>query len=178
MDTGRISTRYAKALYVYAAELKEEDVLFAKMKALSESFATHKSLQKVMEDPTISAGDKQKLLTTAGGNFVCKSYDGLLNLLAKNRRESYALMIALSCQKIYRKEKGIITGKLTTVNPADDKVIQKLKTLIAGENYSVDFITKTDPEIIGGFVLDVDFNQLDAGVKSQLNKIKMQFLTS
>ena len=174
MDTGRISTRYAKALYAYAAELKEEDILFGKMKMLSGNFAAHKSLQKVMEDPTISLENKQKLLTTAGGNTACKSYDSLLNLLAKNCRESYTQMIALSYQKIHKKAKGIITGKLTTVNPADEKLMQKLKTIIAGENYQVDFITHTDPKIIGGFVLDVDFNQLDASVKSQLNKIKKQ----
>ena len=174
MNTGRISTRYAKALYAYAAGLKEEDALFEKMKILSESFAAHKSLQKVMEDLTVSEKDKQKLLTTAGGNSVCKSYDSLLNLLAKNRRESYAQMIALSYQKVYKKEKGIITGKLTTANPADEKIMQKLKTLIAGEKYKVDFITRIDPKIIGGFVLDVDFNQLDASVKNQLNKIQMQ----
>ena len=176
MDTGRISTRYAKALYAYAAKLKEEDVLFEKMKFLSGSFAAHKSLQKVMEDLTVSAEDKQKLLTTAGGNSVCKSYDSLLDLLAKNRRESYAQMITLSYQKIYKKEKGIITGKLTTVNPAGEKIMQKLKTLIAGEKYEVDFITRIDPKIIGGFVLDVDFNQLDASIKSQLDKVKMQLI--
>ena len=173
MDAGRISTRYAKALYAYAAELKEEDVLFEKMKALSGNFAAHKSLQKVMEDPTVSAMDKQKLLTTAGGNPVCKSYTGLLDLLSKNRRETYTQMIALSYQKIYKKAKGIITGKLTTVNPAEEKVMQKLKTLIAGEKYKLDFITLNDPKIIGGFILDVDFNQLDASVKNQLNKIKL-----
>jgi len=172
MDTGRISTRYAKALYAYAAELREEDVLFEEMKTLSGSFVAHKSLQSVMENPTVSSEDKQKLLTTAGGNAVCKSYNSLLNLLAKNRRESYTQMIALSYQKIYKKEKGIITGKLTTVHPANEKVMQKLKTLIAGEKYKVEFITRVDPKIIGGFVLDVDFNQLDASVKSQLNRIQ------
>jgi len=174
MDTGRISTRYAKALYAYASELKEEDVLFEKMKALSGSFAVHKSLQKVMENPTVSSTDKQKLLTTAGGNTPCKSYDSFLNLLSKNHRETYAKMIALSYQKIHKKANGIITGKLTTINPAGENTMQKIKTLIAGEKYKVDFITLTDPNIIGGFVLDVDFNQLDASVKSQLNKIKMQ----
>jgi F-type H+-transporting ATPase subunit delta len=174
MDTGRISTRYAKALYAYAAELKEEDVLFEKMKMLTGNFAAHQSLQKVMENPTVSSEDKQKLLTTAGGNSVCKSYNSLLDLLTKNRRESYAQMIALSYQKIYKKAKGIVTAKLTTVNPADEKVMQKLQTLIAGEKYKVDFITHINPKIIGGFVLDVDFNQLDASVKSQLSKIKMQ----
>ena len=174
MDTGRISTRYAKALYAYATGLKEEDALFEKMKALSESFVAHKSLQKTLENPALSKENKQKLLTTAGGNTSCKSYNSFLNLLSGNRRETYAHTIALMYQKCYKKEKGIITGKLTTVNPAGEEVMQKFKTLIAGENYKVDFITHVDPEIIGGFVLDVDFNQLDASVKSQLSKIKMQ----
>lgn len=175
MDTGIISTRYAKALYAHAAELKEEDVLFEKMKFLSESFSTHKSLQKVMENPTISKENKHKLLETAGGKSVCKSYDNLLNLLAENHREPYTQMIALMYQKLYKKEKGIITGMLTTVDPPQEATMSKLKTLIAGENnYQVDFISKIDSNIIGGFILDVESNQLNASVKDQLAKIKTQ----
>jgi len=174
MDAGRISTRYAQALYAYAAELKEEGVLFEKMKVLSGSFATHKSLQRIMKDPTVSSSDKRKLLITAGGNVPCESYSRFLNLLSENRRETYARMIALSYQEIYKKASGIITGKLTTVRPAGKKVMQKLKTLIDGEKYEVDFVTLTDPDIIGGFVLDVDFNRLDASVKNQLSRIKIQ----
>ncbi len=176
MDTGRISTRYARALYAFAVELKEEDNLFEKMKILSGSFVAYKSLQKVMEDPTISSADKKKLLITAGGNSECKSFVNLLNLLAQNRRESYVQMIALMYQKIYKKEKGIITAQLTSVNAPDEKSMQKLKTLVSGGKYKVDFITHMDSKIIGGFVLDVDFNQLDASVKTQLAKIKMQLL--
>ena len=175
MDTGIISTRYAKALYAYAVEQKEEDALFEKMKFLSGSFSMHKSLQKVMENPTISKEDKQKLLKTAGGKSVCKSYDSFLYLLEENHREQYAQTIALMYQKRYKKEKGIITGILTTVNSPQESTMSKLKTLIAGENnYQVDFITKIDSNIIGGFILDVESNQLDASVKSQLSKIKKQ----
>ena len=177
MDSGIISTRYAKALYAYAVELKEEDALFEKMKFLSGSFAAHQSLQKVMENPTILKENKQQLLKTAGGESVCKSYNSLLNLLAENHREQYAHMIALMYQKLYKKEKGIITGRLTTVVPPQESAMLKLKTLIAGEKYKVDYITEIDSNIIGGFILDVDFNQLDASVKSQLNKIKMELLT-
>ena len=178
MDTGIISTRYAKALYAHAADLKEEDILFEKMKILSESFLTHKSLQKVMEDPTIPKEDKHKLLTTAGGSFVCKSYDNLLHLLVENKRESYARIIALTYQKIHKKQKRIITGTLTTVETPDETTMLKLKTLIVkDDNYQVDFITKTDANIIGGFILDVDSNQLDASIKNQLDKIKRQLTT-
>lgn len=176
MDTGIISTRYAKALYAYAVELKEEDALFEKMKFLSGSFSTHQSLQKVMENPTISKEDKQQLLKTAGGKSVCKSYNNLLNLLAENHREQYVQMIALMYQNLYKKAKGIITGKLTTVAPLQESALSKLRSLVAGEKYKVDFITNIDPEIIGGFVLDVDFKQLDTSIKSQLAKIKMQLI--
>ena len=177
MDTGKISTRYAKALYAYATDLKEEDILFEKMKTLSGSFVAHKSLQKVMEDPTVSAEDKQKLLITAAGNSVCKSYISFLALLAENRREPYIQVIALMYQKLYKNKKGIITGKLTTVHAPEENIMQGLIALISNENkYKVDFITQTDPKIIGGFILDVDSNQLDASVKNQLTKIKMQLL--
>lgn len=178
MDTGIISARYAKALYAYAVDLKEEGLLYEKTKNLSQNFTAYKSLHKAMLDPTISSEDKAKLLTTAGGNITCKSYDRFIQLITENRRQSYAPMIALMYQKIYRKNKNIITGKLTVTATPREEILEKLKVMISSESGSeVDFTTHINPDIIGGFILDVDSNQLDASIKDQLAKIKKQLIT-
>ena len=182
MDTEKIAARYAKALYDCAIEWKEEDVLFEKMKELSEWFKAHKSLQKLMKDSTVSSKDKQKLLIIAGGSSACKSYCGLLDLLAKKRKEfKYAQMIASSFQKTYKKEKGIITSKLTTAIPVkkEEEITQKIETIIKKENKSkkIDLDLYEDDKIIGGFILDIDYwYRLDISVKSQLSKIKRQLI--
>ncbi len=179
MDTGKISTRYAKALYAYASELKEEDRLYEEMKSLISNFYSFKSLNKIMQNPTVSPEEKQKLLITAGGITVSKAYLGMLQTIKENQRESYMFSIALMYQEYYRKEKGMVIGILTTTDNASEEQKEKLKNMIAaGTNQKVDLITKTDENLIGGFILQIESNLLDASIKNQLNKIKLQLTNS
>ncbi len=175
MDTGRISARYAKAAYEVALQKGEETRLYEEMKMLASGFSSYKQLSKVMENPTISIDRKKELLITAAGISVSDSFKKLIDLIAENRRESYVHSIALMYQSYYRKEKNIIIGQLITAQSVTEEEKSKLSKLIARiSKKDVDFITRTDPSIIGGFILELESNQLDASVRNQLNKLKME----
>lgn len=174
---GIVSKRYAKAVYRFALEKGEAESLYKEMKTLVLSFSTVRSLQKVMNNPTIKAGEKLKVLTTASGIDVTESCRRLLQLLADNKRESYALNIALMYIEYYKKEQGLADCYLTTTQPASDKVKQALESLIKAKGHDkVYFINETRPEIIGGFILKIDDLQLDASVKTQLNRLRTQLI--
>lgn len=177
MDTGRISARYAKAAYEVALQKGEETRLYEEMKILSDNFSSFKSLHKVMEDPTVAVEEKKKLLITAGGISVSDSYKSLIDLIAENKREPYARFIALMYLSYYRKEKSIVIGRLITAQPATVETENRLRELITrNAKIEVDFISKINPDIIGGFILELESNQLDASVKTQLNKLRMQLI--
>ncbi len=178
MDLGIISTRYAKALYAYASDIKEEDRLYEEMKTLANSFASFKSLFKVMENPTISPQEKQKLLTVAGGISVSKAFQSMLQLIETNKRETYILSIALMYQQIYRKQKGIVIAKLITTESLSQKEEENVRNLVSKntDGKKVDLITQIDADLLGGFILKVESKQLDASIRSQLNKIKMKLI--
>ncbi len=178
MDSSRISVRYAKAVYEFALEKKEETRLYGEMKLLSSHFFAFKSMSKVMEDPTIPASEKEKILITAGGGgSVSESYKKLLKLIIDHKREKYSLFIALMYQTWYRKQKGVVITKLTTTDKISEKVQQDIIRLVANETQEiVDLETYTDPDIIGGFVLELNDKQLDASIKSQLIKMKQELI--
>ncbi len=178
MDSSRISVRYAKAAYEFALENEEETRLYENMKLLSSHFFAFKMMSKVMEDPTIPASEKEKILTTAGGgNSVCESYKKLLKLIIDHKREKYTLFIALMYQTWYRKQKRVVITKLTTTDKLSDEVQQKIVRLVADETKeTVDLETIIDPDIIGGFVLELDDEQLDASVRSQLMRMKQELI--
>ena len=180
MDSSRISIRYAKAVYEFALENKEETRLYDEMKLLSSQFLAFKMMSKVMENPTISAGEKEKILITAGGgNSVSESYKKLLKLIIDNKREKYVLFIALMYQNWYRKQKKIIISKLTTVDTISDEAQQKIIQLVSDETKkNVSLETAIDPDIIGGFVLELDDKQLNASIKNQLMKLKQELINS
>ncbi len=55
MDVGMIATRYARAIYEYAAEKKEETTIYGEIQLLIRNFLEYPVLRKVMNDPTVSS---------------------------------------------------------------------------------------------------------------------------
>ncbi|WP_029905587.1 F0F1 ATP synthase subunit delta [Prevotella sp. 10(H)] len=177
MNEGMISKRYAKALLQFAIESKSEDTLFSEMKKLAAVFSAEPRLRMAMDNPTLTAEDKLGLIGAALGGKVSVEFKKFVELVVKNKRETYLRNIALSYVDIYCESKHINTGKLITATPVDSAVIQKMKGLLQKiKPGTLDFETVVDTEIEGGFILHIDTYRLDASVKTQLKQIKQQFI--
>lgn len=84
--------------------------------------------------------------------------------------------MANSYIEVYRQEKNINIGRLITVLPVDDLVLKRLKKFISDRAVgSVDFQSKVDPSLIGGFILDIDTYRIDASISTQLNTIRREY---
>jgi len=176
MDAGIISTRYARAIYEYAAEKGDETALCDEMQVLAKHFSQFPMLREVMNDPTVSEQQKIDVLTTAGGIHVNETLQQAIRLVVENKRSSYMENIALLYDEIYRKNKDMITVQLTTVEPANEKMKETLISIIAPTaGDKVEFQEKTDAEIIGGFILQIEDKRLDASVKEQLRMISYKY---
>ena len=76
---------------------------------------------------------------------------------------------------LYRKQKNVIRGKLTTAARVSVETEQKMRQMVESKtNGTVEFETEGDPDIIGGFILEYDTFRMDASVKSKLNTILTQ----
>ncbi|MDR0413778.1 MAG: F0F1 ATP synthase subunit delta [Dysgonamonadaceae bacterium] len=167
-----ISTRYARAIYEYASEQGSEAILHEELRVLVNSFAMYPAMRKVMDNPIVPHELKVKLLTAASGIQVHETLKQVFLTVVGRGRSDYMENIALMYDEIYRNVKGIITAQLTTVEPADEQMKKALARLIsAATTQQVEFQTKTDPDIIGGFVLEIGDQRLDASVKEQLRII-------
>jgi len=177
MDAGIISTRYAKAVYKYAADRGDETRLYEEMKMLCKQFMALPELNKVLENPIISSEEKIKLLATAVGETVSETCKNVFRVVVENGRASYMRSIALVYDQVYRKEKNIVLVKLTTVNRATEEEKKSMVELVSnGKIEQVDFAAETDADIIGGFILQVEDLRLDASVKNQLNRLKLELI--
>ena len=176
MDRGIISNRYAKAIYQYAAERKEENRLRQEMKMLAEQFFAVPMLTKVLDDPTVSSAVKIDVLSNAAGKNISDTCREVIRLIVKNGRARFMQSIALMYDKVFRKAKNIVIMKLTTTEPASADMENKLVDLVKYKNEQVDFEAKTDEDIIGGFILEIDDLRLDAGVRNQLNQLRLELI--
>jgi len=177
MDNGRISARYAKALYEYAAERKKEETIYEEMKFISNVFSLTPGLAKALDNPRISSEKKKELIITAAGTGISAELRRFIDMVVERKREAYFQFISLMYQTVYRKENRIIIGKLTTVKPIDSQQEQRMKAIVAEKTQGeVDFVSNVDPGLIGGFVLQVGTYQLDASVSNRLKMIKNALL--
>jgi len=184
MDTGRISVRYAKALLEVAQKNGSANKVYEEMESVSNAFFAVPDLKKAMNNPHVTTDERKKLLLSAAGNEsspVSSEFSKFVDLVIDRKRENYFQSISLVFQDLYRKDNNIIIGKLTTATEVSDQVKEKMKALVAqianlplgGE---VEFLSEVNPNLIGGFQLQVESNLLDASVATQLQEIKKNLI--
>jgi len=176
MDGGVISNRYAKAIFQYALERKEESRLRDELIVLSEQFFAVPALHKVLDDPTVSSAVKMDVLATAVGKNISDTCRQVIRLIVKNGRAHYVQSIALMYDKVYRRAKNKVILKLITTEPASDEMKNKLLGLVKRNKEEIDFVAKTDESIIGGFILEIEDMRLDACIRNQLNQLRLELI--
>lgn len=175
MDLGLISVRYARALLKASTEAKLEDKIYQDMQILAKSYIDVPELRFTIDNPMLSKKTKEKLLITASGNSSNELTKKFIKLVLKEDRESMMQFIANSYITLYRRQKKLIRTKLSTATAVTSATEQKLRKLVESQtNGTVEFETETDPQIIGGFILEYDTYRLDMSVKSKLASILSQ----
>jgi F-type H+-transporting ATPase subunit delta len=176
MDIGVISVRYARALLKSATDANIEDTVYADMQLLAKSYIEVPVLRHTIDNPMLAKDKKQMLLeTAAGGDSASSLTKAFIALVLKEDREKMIQFMANSYVTLYRKQKNVIRGKLTTAAQVSADTVQKMRSLVESNTQgTVEFETEVDPDIIGGFILEYDTFRMDASVKSKLNTILTQ----
>ena len=164
MNEGLIARRYAKALLKYAQEKDKTFPVYEAARQVEASFIAHLDLQEAMLNPVLTASQKEALMLSAAGVDAASSEEYLrfVRLLLRERREDYLRPIMLMYQKLYRDVNHIVRAQIVTAAPLD----------------KLEFEHKIDPEIIGGFVLNVGGEQLDASIEKELKQLRLKLINS
>lgn len=178
MNDGLIPQRYAKALYKYALEKNNAAAVYEEMKLVADAFERRPDLQKVMANPFVSRDDKEKLLLAAAGPEAEDDFKNFIRLILNHNRESFARQMALAYRGIYRKANNIAQVRITTAAKLGDDEMKKLRGLVAGgfEGYALEFSEAVDPQLIGGFVIDVDSTRMDASISNEIEQLRLNLL--
>ena len=97
----------------------------------------------------------------------------LMDLVLKNSREAMLPQIANGFVSLYKKKNNIldvtVISATTLDNTTKDLIIGKIKASFDG---TIELIEKVDASLIGGFIVRIDDNQIDASIASQLSNLK------
>lgn len=177
MDIGVISVRYARALLKCCSEAGLEEKVYHDMQTLSQNYIDVPELRLTIDNPMLAKDSKEELLTVAAGKEPAQITKQFIKLVLKQDRESVIQFMANAYITLYRKQKNVIRGKLTTASAVTPAIEQKMRQMVEGNtNGTVEFETEVNPSIIGGFILEYDTYRMDASVKSRLNSILKQLV--
>jgi len=172
MDFGVISVRYARALLKSATGAGLEDSVYQEMQTLAKSYIDVPQLRPTVENPMLGKEQKQQLLETASGADVSDLTRTFIALVLNEGRESVMQLMANSYVTLYRKQKNVIRGKLTTATGVMPETEQKMRRMVESKiQGTVEFETEVNPDIIGGLIIEYDTYRMDASVKTKLNSI-------
>jgi len=178
MSTGMIAAKYASALLKYVDETGGGEKVYRQVEAIDNALSQVVQLRQIVDDPvSVSADDKIKACSAVlGDEPMADELARFMKLVIEKGRVQYLRLIFKSFLERYLKSRNIHIVYLTTAVASEDlekKITEIVKKRTGG---TVVLRANVDPDIIGGFVFRCEDLMLDASVKTQIDKIRQQFI--
>lgn len=176
MLTSKVAKRYAQGLLDFTNESGQTATVFSEMKDVVKIMKESQDLNKFFLTPYI---DSKKKVEVAKEIFkgLSVSSQNLITLVIKQGRESQLRNIAQEFINKVEDINGVQRVTLTTATQLSkenlDEILRSTNLVNPDSNY--DLQLNVNPEILGGYILRVGDQQVDASVKSKLNQVKKDF---
>lgn len=180
MPDYRVASRYAKSLLDLGIESNIIDTLYEDICNFKEALS-NRDLYLLVKSPIIKADKKTGILKSIFGDSFDKATMSFFDIITRKGRENFLPEITDSFISLYKKYKHITTVNLTTASPITDSALDSIKRALKESSVTdqhVEIVTAVDPDLIGGFVIEMDDKLYDASVAHKLDEVKKQFLNN
>ena len=178
MNDSIIRTRYADALVKYVRETGNGESVCAQAEKLAHVLGEVPDLSRMIAArDVVPDAKKRELLHAAIGEPMTPELDRFIDLLLENGRIGALRFILLDFGERYRRSIGIRKAHLKVAVPPSEDLLARLRALVkerTGDEALIDVVV--DPDLIGGFVFDIDDALIDKSVARKLELIRLQFI--
>ncbi|MGE0568341.1 MAG: ATP synthase F1 subunit delta [Bacteroidia bacterium] len=173
-----VASRYAKSILGLAIEKNQLEDVYKDMLHIKNTCDASRDLVVFMKSPVITLDKKEKAFETIFSKSVSKLTMAYLRLLANKKRAGILAEVSDAFVVLYNKHKNITKATITTAVKLDKKIKEQALNIIQAKySGSIELEEKVNPEIIGGFIIRVDDEQVDNSVARQLMDLKKNFNT-
>lgn len=177
MSLSKVATRYAKSLIDLAQERRELDRVYEDV-LLFQEVAKHKEFNMLLNSPIISTDKKRKVFNAVFEGKLTELMQKFLEIVLSKSREGSLVSIMNAFMTQYKEIKHISDLKITSATPLSESAIQQIKQKLIKENViypDVEVVTKVNPDLIGGVVLEFGGQLYDASISRKLNALSKEF---
>ena len=177
MNESLIAARYAKALLNTGIEVQILPQLREDLKLIDATCRTEPRILQVMNSPSVLRETKLQLLKQLFGEKVSPYTIRFIETLLQRNRQQLLPDILRSFESQYNRHENIRQAVLTTASPVDEAQRQAVVRLLETRYRAhIELTCRINPDIIGGFVLNVDGDQYDAAVETALRRIQQNLM--
>lgn len=177
MSGERVAVRYAKSLIDLGAEQNLIEDFHKDMTSLKEALK-NRDLQLLVKSPIIKADKKMAIFKELFGSSFNKVTMSFIDIVTKKGREVILPEVTNAFLDQYQKMKNVTGVKLTTASKLNDGALEEIKKALLSSDATdknVEIETEVNPDLIGGFVLQMGDKLYDASVAYKLDQIKRKF---
>lgn len=178
MAISTVAARYAKSLIDLAQEKGIVEEMYGDMLYFQRTIAENRALGVLLKNPIVRNAKKWNIINAVFGGRLNAMTMSFFQIVAQKGRDNILEAIANAFCEQYDSLKGVERATVITTVPLTDELRTQLKakvqTLTGGK--SVELEEKQDSKLIGGYVLRVGDQQIDASLRSQLDDLRLKFL--
>jgi F-type H+-transporting ATPase subunit delta len=168
-----LAGRYATALFGLARDEQQIDSMTRSLDSLEAAMVESPDFRALASSPLIGRADAAKavgaLVPTLGLDPITARF---LGVLAENGRLSQLKPVIRAVRRLAAGHRGETTAEVTSAHPLDDAQVAALKANLRarlGREVTID--PKVDPALLGGIVVRLGSQMIDASIRTKLNSL-------
>ncbi|PYH74709.1 F1F0 ATP synthase subunit 5 [Aspergillus vadensis CBS 113365] len=169
---------YATALFTASAKSASLDQTSKALANLGQTLKADRKLTTILSAPTLTVADKQQIVQELQKVAGADKGDILKNFLATLAENNRLGLLEGICDKfttLMGAHRGEIELNITSAQELDTKTVNRLEKAVSKSEFSqgkkLKVVTKVDPELVGGLVVEIGDRTIDLSVSSKIAKL-------
>ena len=168
-----LAGRYASALFDLARDQRQIDSVGRSLEALGQALVDSKDFNELVSSPLVSRDEAGKAFAAIAPQLGLDPIaSNFLGVLARNGRKNELRNVIRAFRRLASEYRGETTAEVVTARALNDDQLAALKAQLrtrAGRDVAID--ATVDPEILGGIVVKLGSQQIDASIRTKLNRL-------
>ncbi len=168
-----LAGRYASALFDLARDEKQIDAVSRSLDSLNQALAASREFGQLVVSPLVDRDEAGKAFAAIAATLKLDPLTvNFLGVLARNGRKGELAQVIRLFRRLAAEHRGETTAEVISAHALSDKQIAALKSQLkarAGRDVTID--ARTDPAILGGLIVKLGSQMIDASLKTKLNRL-------
>jgi F-type H+-transporting ATPase subunit delta len=168
-----LAGRYASALFDLARDQRQIESVGKSLDALGQALLDSKDFAELAASPLVSREKAGKAFAALSPQLgIDPITANFLGVLARNGRKGQLRPVIRAFRRLASEHRGEVTAEVITARPLNDDQITALKQQLkarAGRDVNID--ATVDSNILGGIVVKLGSQQIDASIRTKLNRL-------